>query len=76
MPQVDQKLHKSQQDEELFAPPTLLPNDVASLTLPFSCVICLFFFPQRYILYLLYDVANELGWNESSEDPHLKRQLF
>lgn len=28
---------------------------------------------QRYILYLLTDVANELGWVEAPGDPHLKR---
>ncbi|XP_078360605.1 endoplasmic reticulum aminopeptidase 1-like [Oculina patagonica] len=30
---------------------------------------------KKYILYLLYDVADELGWVEKSDDPLLKRYL-
>lgn len=42
------------------------------------CIICLyalfpFFFFQKYIFYLLEDVAHDLGWEERKEDDHLKR---
>ncbi|KAL9985906.1 hypothetical protein ACROYT_G008359 [Oculina patagonica] len=30
---------------------------------------------KRYILYLVDDIANELGWEEAPHDPHLKRYL-
>lgn len=37
--------------------------------------MCCFCF-QKYILYLLKDIASELGWNETKDDPHLKRQVL
>lgn len=37
--------------------------------------MCCFCF-QKYILYLLKDIASELGWNETKEDSHLKRQVL
>ena len=40
-----------------------------------SLVMCCLCF-QRYILYLLKDIASELGWNEAKDDPHLKRQVL
>lgn len=31
---------------------------------------------QKYILYLLRDLAKELGWDESKDDSHLTRQVL
>ena len=52
----------------------LLLKFISRLTSVLPVMCCCFF--QKYILYLLKDIANELGWDEAKNDPHLKRQVL
>lgn len=51
-------------------------SNITDVCITTDCHVFFLFCFQKYILYLLRDIASELGWDETKSDPHLTRQVL